>query len=304
MRTIGTPYVASSKTNYALLIPSLVFLGVPVALLLGYFYSVVTQFNPFSILNLPILVLAIVLLTALIYIVQNKSQSRSLVMNILIAAVLCVATYYSQWSHFISALQQQSYWATLSHPADTLHRMVDWAINGKMPLLKFKDDGVAISGILLSVSYLLELFLFLFPIAITHLPNVFCESCQRYNYSFKFYVDAQQKGIEKLLNAPAGQFSALSTLTIVPSAKTLLEAVPKSVQELGVLELIYCKCMTCQDNGYLTINRLQYQRRAKTGQFNVKKIDRLFSHLTIDERTRDVLDSHINQTRASGHAQA
>lgn len=286
MTEIGKPYQASGNIDKLRMGIALLLIGLPIALFIGAIYSIVCLFNPFPILNCLLLAITVFFLIVLISAVQNISKSRSLIYNIIIAALVCVTAYHSQWIYHLAVISNHSYLLLLYSPIKSASILMDWLPNAVIYFNKL-DNKYALSGLLLYLFYFIELFLFLLPTAFTHLPNIFCEHCQHYNFSFRFYSKEVNNCLKNLDRAPKGSYSFLNSLPIENTISPLLNAskLKEKLEYFQLIEFIFCHCMACKQNNYLTINILDYHKNPKTEKLTVKKITNKISNLAIDTKT-------------------
>lgn len=285
----GRAYQPSGKYNKTQLMIALFTLGIVLSGGLGAFYAYMMSINPFPVLNFIFLIILVLTLMVVISLVQNISKSRSVAANVVIAIVCCLAAYYTHWAVYLKL-----------SPFDiksVISKSLDYMFNHPVQLSKQNGDFFILSQLVSKLIYLTEAIGFFSVIFIATEPDIYCESCQRFNHTFRLYTIENKKFITDVEKSTPGHYIFVKNKQYVNSKLILLNTLAKGKagQTTMASEYLYSQCLKCRQNGFLSLNILTFEKAQHTKKARQSLLDNRLNNIKIDEQTTAILEHCVKE---------
>lgn len=259
----STKYIPSG--NYQLLSAILcAILGAIIAIPIGIVYATISNFSPIIIIDIFLIFGVAWLLGLLVSKLITVAKSRNIIVNIVIALLVALSAYYANLVTFITfnisdADAYLASWGKLYiHPSYIYDLFVEFIIpEREITITNHGKNGLAISGWMLVIVYLIELCAFFSPIFTSTKRNYFCENCQVW-YDNLSFISLDNEDLEhKLSTSPEGNYhQALTDVKFHQNYKDLIanyQIDNPDVEAVNVLSYHYSLCPKCHQHSILTI---------------------------------------------------
>lgn len=271
------------------------FIGIILGVILGILYSVISSVSPMIIIDICLLFVLILVLTKINEISCKLAKIRNAKVNMLMAFIISLFTYYSSIVTFEIILFDLSPYAWLElfiSPTSVVDMMVNLIIPYREITIYKRSAQAEISGIFLVLLYIIEFLFFIVPpiFKARKIKDYYCEDCQSWYKKLIFLSFSDDKLISNISNSSTGDYAvALSQVKFYREIKEIIKQLdPKSNEDVGVLQYQYCQCSNCRNNSILNVIKMKKKKEKKGITYQLDSKSTLVKDTYINSRTDQV----------------
>ena len=147
-------------------------------------YTAIANWNPYIYLNFAVLLGVIWALSRAVVIIIKKSKSRNRGINLLVAFLICLFSWYVGWVALQSYLAEINFFALLIDPVAVIDNIFYYADNVNMTL-----NDSPMEPEVLKICYGIELLAFFVPMIIVAKEKLYyCEFCEGFMKEKDYYI--------------------------------------------------------------------------------------------------------------------